>query len=179
MAGSLAQNDSILPLSWRWLLTCAVMAQENFAWHAILLVPPLLQPSHVMSVRVSSRCISVTANSNCSSRLQSEMLRCASVYLSRSTKPSQEGEKCSHPCRLQCTGDSFPFNLEGSGMCVGGQFSVEYMEEMLALLNTSWENAGSCFWAFTTLSAAAFVLILWLAALVQQRELPTLNDRGR
>lgn len=53
------------------------------------------------------------------------------------SKARQESENHPHPCRLQCTGDSSPFNLEDEG-----QFSMDYMKEMSELLNTRWENAG-------------------------------------
>lgn len=55
---------------------------------------------------------------------------------------------------------------------------MEYMEETSELLNTRWENDGRYLSASTGLSAAAAVLILWLAALLQQHELPTPNDQG-
>lgn len=56
---------------------------------------------------------------------------------------------------------------------------MAHMDELSALLNIRWENAGRYLRASTGLSAAAAaVMILWLAALVQQGELPTLNNQG-
>lgn len=96
-------------------------------------------------------------SSNCSSRMQSEMLF---------TNARQEKTTLILP---GCSGDSSPFNLEDGG----------------SSLWTTWKKCQSCLTqggrmleGTSELSAAAAVLVLWLASLVQQCELLTPSDQG-
>lgn len=118
-----------------------------------------------MSVQVSSRCISVTMNSNCSSRMQSEML-----FINPNSPRQDKRVKTTlilAGCSALVTALHLTCRMGGSSLWI------------------TWKKCQSCLTqgggmleGTSELSAAAVVLALWLASLVQQCELPTPSDQG-